>query len=147
MSVFLTIACSKKTDVISRHYSLEEIELLASREAKVMIPSGEFAISYGDYSLGLDKTESKTLVYKRIKFFAIKFINEETAKNEAIRLNQYYSRNYLFDRVEGEPVLEDYVIKTFGAINPNRKVQRESKQSAPSAPEAHDSKSAPSAHH
>lgn len=81
-------------------------------------------IKFSDYSPGVSPVESKALKYQRLIFFAIAFNSVEEARNEAKRLNQYYSRNWLFDRVEGEPVLEDYLITTFKAVNPNRKIQR-----------------------
>lgn len=87
-------------------------------------PTGENAIPFYDYSPGVNKPNSKTLIYERLKFYAVEFETEEQAKSEALRLNQYYSRNYLLDRVEGEPILEDYVIATFKGANPNRAIQR-----------------------
>jgi hypothetical protein len=61
-----------------------------------------------------------------------------------VRLNQYYSRNWLFDRTEGEPVLEDFVINNFGATNPNRRLQRKAKASPKAENTEH--KAAPAAH-
>ena len=69
-------------------------------------------------------------MFERLAFFAVEFETEDQARAEALRLNQYYARNWLLDRVEGEPVLEDYVIETFHAINPKKRIQRVPKKHA-----------------
>ena len=118
-------SCSKK--VTEHRYTAEEFAHLA-HAATAVSPTGENAIPFSDYSPGVNKPNSKTLIFERLKFYAVEFETETQAQNEALRLNQYYSRNILFDRVEGEPVLEDYVIKTFQAKNPNRAIQRTPKK-------------------
>jgi hypothetical protein len=87
-------------------------------------PVGENAIPFSEYSHGVNKIISKTYIYNRLRFYAIGFNSVEEAKKEAIRLNQYYSHNFVFDQVEGEPLLEDLVIETFHAKNPKRNIQR-----------------------
>ena len=119
-SVFF--ACSKKALKVELKYTLEEFTKL-SEEASP-IPKEEGEIKFTDYAQGANHLESKGLVFKRLSFFAISFETVEQARLEALRLNQYYSRNWLFDRVQGEPVLEDYVIETFKATNPKRQIQR-----------------------
>ena len=123
----LFFSCNKKVEVANLKYTTEEFDHLA-HEASSVSPSGENAIPFTDYSPGINKANSKTLIVERLKFYAVEFESEALARNEALRLNQYYSRNFLLDRVEGEPVLEDYVIKAFHAINPNRTVQRSPKK-------------------
>lgn len=124
--VFL-VACSKKQVNVEPKFTSEEMMALA-HEASAASEKGEDAIKFSDYSSGVNKVESKALKYQRLTFFAIEFETVEEARSEAKRLNQYHSRNWLFDRVEGEPILEDYVITTFKAVNPNRKVQRAPKK-------------------
>jgi len=138
-------SCSKKQENTGPKYTAEEF-LALSHEASVTNEKGEDAIKFSDYSPGVNKLDSKTFRYNRLVFFAIAFETEEEAKSEAKRLNQYYSRNWLFDRVEGEPVLEDYVISTFNAQNPNRSVQRRPKK-AQGHGEAHGEAHAAPAHH
>ncbi|MGZ3807229.1 MAG: hypothetical protein ACXVCE_04025 [Bacteriovorax sp.] len=128
-AIFIALAflafgsCSKKVQKAELKYTAEEFTALA-HEASSSPEKGEDGIKFSDYSPGVNKLESKALMYKDLPFFAVEFESEEQARNEALRLNQYYSRNWLFDRVEGEPVLEDYVIETFKATNPQRKVKR-----------------------
>ncbi len=116
-------SCNKKAIDVTKIYTAEEFAQLASKATSVN-PTGENAIPFSDYTLGVKKENSKTLIFERLKFYAVEFESEKMARSEALRLNQYYSRNILFDKVEGEPILEDYLIETFKAVNPNRAVQR-----------------------
>lgn len=121
--VSLLVSCSKKASNVDLKYTAEEMTSLL-HEASLNSEKGESALNFSDYAPGANHVESKSLKYQRLAFFAISFETSEQARVEALRLNQYYARNWLFDRVEGEPVLEDYVIKTFKAINPNKQIQR-----------------------
>jgi hypothetical protein len=133
----LLASCSKR-HVDGLKYSLEEFDKL-STAATLSREKGEGELHFPDYGPGVNRLESKALVFERLAFFAVSFENSEQAKSEAVRLNQYYARNWLFDRVEGEPVLEDYVIETFKATNPNRMIQR--------VPKAHGEPHGKSEHH
>lgn len=121
----LLFSCSKKKEVVELKYSLIEFDLLAHEAFPTHEKADELKLA--DYAPGVRPQESKALVYKRLPFFAVSFETVDQARAEALRLNQYYARNWLFDRVEGEPILEDYVIETFHAINPRRKIQRSPK--------------------
>jgi hypothetical protein len=134
--------CSRnnKADLL---YTSEQIDSLAF-ETKHTNEKNGGNIIFSDYNHGVNKQESKGLMYNRLTFFAICFESVEQASSEALRLNQYYSRNWLFDRVQGEPILEDYVIKTFKAINPNKKTQRAPKKHTESLEVEH---AAPEVHH
>lgn len=153
---FASISCSKKHTETERTYTADEFARLANAASQVN-STGENAIPFSDYSPGVNKASSKTFIFERLKFYAVQFETEAQARSEAMRLNQYYSRNILFDLVEGEPVLEDYVIKSFQAQNPTRTVQRIPKieeghsvhgevhgspHSPPEAPASHDTHSA-----
>jgi hypothetical protein len=128
LTLLISIACSKKDESAGLKYTTEEFDKLAHAASSVN-PVGVNAIPFFDYSPGVNKANSKTLVVERLKFYAVEFESEILAHDEAVRLNQYYSRNYLFDRVEGEPLLEDYIIETFKAKNPNKTMQRSPKKS------------------
>ena len=45
----------------------------------------------------------------------VEFSSEKTAKKEAKRIKEYYYKNWVFDEVRGEPPLEIFVKKAFGA--------------------------------
>lgn len=46
---------------------------------------------------------------KGLEMIAVEFLNEEEAKHAAKKFRGYYSRNWLFDDVTGEPSLERFV--------------------------------------
>lgn len=136
LSALMLNSCTKNNKEHGLKYTSGEFAHLAS-SATTVNSTGENAIPFYDYSPGVNKANSKTLIYERLKFYAVEFETEAQAKNEASRLNQYYARNYLLDRVEGEPILEDYVIASFKAMNPNRAIQRSPKKSEAQPAPAH----------
>lgn len=142
--LFTSVACSKKKEIVEPRFTVEELTALA-HNATVSSEKGEEAIQFSDYAPGVNKAESKSFRFERLVFYAIKFETTEEARSEAQRLNQYYARNWLFDRVEGEPLLEDFVITTFQAKNPNRQIQRKPKVSHPEQ-SGHHGDAAPAAH-
>lgn len=117
------VGCSKKKIEGEPIYTEEEFNHLTA-DLSQLNPVGENAIPFAEYSPKVNRLISKAYKYERLRFYAIGFDTVIDARNEAIRLNQYYSKNYMFDQVEGEPILEDMVITQFKAINPNKKVQR-----------------------
>lgn len=122
-TTFFLMSCSKKHKEVEPIYTPEEFQSLTANLTAVN-PTGENAIPFHEYTPKVNKLISKTFVHERLRFYAIGFDSVEDARAEAKRLNQYYSHNYMFDQVEGEPVLEDYVITQFKAMNPNKTVQR-----------------------
>ncbi|MBC7539787.1 MAG: hypothetical protein H7281_13280 [Bacteriovorax sp.] len=138
------VACSKKAEKVELKYSVEEIDNLAHETGHSNEKNGG-GLNLSDYSPGVNRLESKALMFKRLTFFAVSFETVEQARTEALRLNQYYARNWLFDRVEGEPILEDYLMEKFKAINPKRHIQRVPKKHEEGHGKSHES--APSEHH
>jgi hypothetical protein len=126
LSLFIISGCSKKEVTPELKYTLEEFDLIMNSTAATPDKNTANALNFSDYSPGVDRVNSKALVYERLSFAAIAFETPKQAREEALRLNQYYSRNWVFDKVEGEPVLEDLVIVKFHASNPKRRTQRKS---------------------
>jgi hypothetical protein len=122
----LFFSCSRKNDEHGKKFTFEE--LMARSVDAVELPKkvedGGIPIDFTQYAATANQIESRGFRYRKLLFWAISFATEEDARKEALRLNQYYSRNWLFDQVEGEPILEDYVITMYAAINPSRKIQR-----------------------
>lgn len=141
--MLLSFSCSKKHDE-GQKYVLEEFTKILDSSGAV-VDKKVTAINFSDYGPGVGKINSKALEYKSLGFYAIEFETSEQAKEEAVRLNQYYSRNWLFDRTEGEPILEDFVILTFNATNPVKKIPRKPKK-APEHGGAHGESHAAPAH-
>jgi hypothetical protein len=127
--------CSKKGEHLGEKYTLEEFNKILSDTGSIQ-DKKVTSINFSDYSIGVNRVNSKAMEYKRLGFYVIEFETEEQARSEALRLNQYYSRNWLFDRTNNEPILEDMVIQNFKAINPARSFQRKPK-TAPVHGEAH----------
>ena len=142
--LLLTLGCSKKHDEAGLKYTDEEFTHLLA-ESGAELDKTAPPINFADYVPGVNKVSAKGLSYLKLQFFALEFESEAQAKAEATRLNQYYSRNWLFDRVEGEPILEDLVILKFHAVNPKRTVQRKPIH-IPKKPAAHEGAAAPAAH-
>lgn len=124
LSLFIIAGCSKKEAAPELKYTIEEFDAIINTTSTTPDKAANNVINYSDYSPGVDRINSKALIYQRLGFQAIAFETEKQAKDEALRLNQYYSRNWLFDKVDGEPLLEDLVISRFHAINPKKRVQR-----------------------
>ena len=131
------VACSKNSKKIDLKYTFEDIDNLL-HETSPSHEKGDDGIKFTDYAAGAIRIEAKALVYKQLSFFAISFPTSEEARLEAVRLNQYYARNWLFDRVEGEPLLEDYLIERLKASNPNKHLQRIPKKPAGPHAESHE---------
>ena len=122
--VLLISSCSKKNDHADQVYKLEEFTAIIDSVGVTPDKESKRAINFADYAPGVNRVNSKALIYERLHFYAVEFETEKEAKEEAKRLNQYYSRNWLFDKVEGEPILEDLVIVKFHAKNPSKLIAR-----------------------
>ena len=71
-----------------------------------------------NYGPGCIEGSGKRVKVRRVELIVVEFKDIKSAKAEALRLNQYYARNWLFDDVKGEPVLESFVKKVYQASNP-----------------------------
>lgn len=124
MTFFLFLGCSKKHNEHELSYTTEEFLAILDKTGATPDKDNSRAINFSEFSLGVNRINSRPLVYQRLFFSVLEFETVEQAKNEALRLNQYYSRNWLFDKVDGEPILEDMIILQFNAKNPNKRIQR-----------------------
>lgn len=117
-------SCSKKTEAPER---LKVEELVKNLGPVKEVKKGDatavpFRPEY--YGTGLIPNSYKILSYKDLSFLVVEFESEEMAKNEALRLKQYFHKNWLIDEVSGEPSLEDLIIYKIHAVNPSVKTQR-----------------------
>lgn len=126
-SLLILSACSKKHAEPEPVYTLEEFNTVLATTPANPDKNTANAINFSDYSPGVNRINSRPMEYQRLSFALIEFETVKQARDEALRLNQYYSKNWLFDKVEGEPLLEDLVIVKFHAANPKRRVQRKPK--------------------
>ena len=118
------LGCSSKKAPPELKYLPEEFDAIMNTTGATPDKTTGSAINFADYSPGVNKLTSRPLMYQRLGFVVLEFETETQARNEALRLNQYYSRNYVFDKVEGEPILEDLVLVKFHGQNPKRRIQR-----------------------
>lgn len=124
LTLLFTAGCSKKEAAVER---LKVDELLKSLGPVVELKKNDpravpFRLEY--YGPGVIADSYKILSYRDLGFLAVEFESEEAAKNEALRLKQYYHKNWLFDEVANEPSLEDLIIYKIHAVNPSLSVQR-----------------------
>ncbi|MBC7427062.1 MAG: hypothetical protein H7336_00530 [Bacteriovorax sp.] len=105
-------------------YTPEEFDAIMDTSGATPAKEKSAEIDFTQYSPGVNKLTSRSLTYERLNFAVVEFETEKQARAEALRLNQYYSRNWLFDKVEGEPILEDLILVKFKAENPKRHLQR-----------------------
>lgn len=124
LGTLLIFGCSKKKVEPDLKYTLEEFNVILDSTGAGADKNAANVIKFEDYAPGVNRVNSRPMVYERLGFFVVEFETEKQARAEALRLNQYYSRNWLFDKVEGEPILEDLVIVKFHATNPKRRIQR-----------------------
>ncbi len=102
-------------------YSEVELMAMAQKEdpgIKLILPKTiNDGINCKNYPPGC--LSGKTAELKKITVVVVQFDSEENAARAAKIINQYYARNWVFDDVTGEPVLEHFVKKVFDAKNPN----------------------------
>lgn len=60
----------------------------------------------------------KRVKVRMVELILLKYEEKKFACRAAVEIKQWYSRNWLFDNVSGEPVLEDFVQVVFGAKKP-----------------------------
>jgi hypothetical protein len=125
LSLALLPACS-----CSREESWSPKELwYTAREAEpnielVLIPVGHEhrRIVCEDYPLeGCVKGTGKRVLIKKVELIVIQYDSRRHACEAALKIKQWYSRDWVLDDVTDEPVLEDFVKKVFNAYRPKRK--------------------------
>lgn len=87
----------------------------------VPITKQERRILCTNYGEGCVKNSGRRVLVRKVELIVVQFETEKQAKKEAMRLNQYYARNWLFDDVTNEPVLVDFVERVYNAQNPNER--------------------------
>jgi hypothetical protein len=115
LTLTLLSTCTKKLE-----YSKSELWELAREEdpnIRLVLPSSmNEGIKCSDYGPGCQT--GFTVQIGVLKALIIQFDNMQNARNEAKRIDQYYKYNWIFDDVAGEPLLERFVEKVYGAVRP-----------------------------
>jgi hypothetical protein len=111
----LSASCTKEVK-----YSKEELlkkAQAADSSVQLILPrSINEGISCSVYTEGC--VSGHTVKVKNLELIAVEFMTEEQAKYAAKKVRGYYSRNWLFDDVTGEPILEEFVSRVLDAKKP-----------------------------
>ncbi|PIK16134.1 hypothetical protein [Halobacteriovorax sp. JY17] len=118
LSLFILISCSKE-----ERYSASQMWKMAQTKDPnielVIITDPAKRILCENYHVkGCIRGSGKRIKLRLVDLIAIEFDTEENARAAALTYNQYYARNWFFDDVKGEPVLENFVKEVFDAKNP-----------------------------
>lgn len=105
------MSCSE-SDILSK----SDLWSLASTEdanIEILLPdSMNEGIKCSDYGPGC--MAGFTVKVKNLKMICVEFKDTASAREEALRIDQYYLKNWVFDDVAGEPKLERYIQKLKG---------------------------------
>ena len=85
-------------------------------EVRTLDPT--LSIKCAAYPAGCVTGSPKRFKIRLVDMIVVKFKSERQACEAAVKIDQYYTRNWLLDDVKGEPVLEDFVKKVYDAKNP-----------------------------
>jgi hypothetical protein len=111
----LSASCTKevrysKEDLLKKAQAVEpSVQLILPRS----INEG---VSCSNYTEGC--ISGHTVKVKNLDMIAVEFGNEEQAKYAARKIRGYYTGNWVFDDVTGEPLLEDFVSRVLDAKKP-----------------------------
>ncbi len=112
--LFLSLSCSKKKEEPTPYEIVfEKARAYDPAIYEVMIVDQSKRVICENYGPNCLENTGKRWLVRTIELPVIGFATEEDAKNEAMRLKQYYYKNWLFDEVSGEPVLESFVEEVF----------------------------------
>ncbi|MBF0365393.1 MAG: hypothetical protein HQK50_07465 [Oligoflexia bacterium] len=109
----------------TRHvYTRDQIWKMASdavgdTNLKVILPTLEFpSVDCAFYGEGC--IYGITMSVYGIVMYAIYYETEEQARLAAIKHDAYYKYNWLFDYIQEEPALQDFVVSVYGAERPRQ---------------------------
>lgn len=113
--LFLTIACTKKEVIYSKEQMLkmapnegpDKVEIILARNLNDVIPCS----TYGDGCLSVHRLRAQNL-----DFLAIEFTHGELAKKAALKIHGWTVENWLFDDIDGEPVLQRWLQKYYKGV-------------------------------
>lgn len=117
------VACTKKEVLYTKEQMFglapnegtDKVEIVLARSINDAVPCS----NYGEGCLS-----AHTLKTRGLGFIAVEFDGRATAEAAARRIHGYTFHNWLFDDVDGEPLLEDWVVTHFQAKSFNPKKQR-----------------------
>lgn len=72
---------------------------------------------------GCVEGSGKRILVSKVELLTIQFETAAQARAAALKIDQWYAGNWLFDDVTNEPVLESFVTKVFNAKRPSFEIQ------------------------
>lgn len=111
----LAASCTKELKY-SKEELLSKAQAGESSVQYILPKSINEGISCSNYSEGC--LSGHTVKVKNLEMIAVEFQNEEQAKYGAKKIRGFYSRNWVFDDVAGEPLLEEFVLRVLDAKKP-----------------------------
>jgi hypothetical protein len=108
-------SCSSSPELlsnVSREELWNQVQKITTDVELVVTTKEEDRVKCGDYSAQCQN--AFRLRVGLVKMILLQFTDTQTAHDEAIKLNQYHYRNWVFDEVRGEPYLEKLLQKAFG---------------------------------
>jgi hypothetical protein len=121
LSCFLVLSgCSSKDEEIYSQPELWSIATKADKNIEIILPNSiaEGIVCDRDYRGFEGCLSGRFVKLRKVKAIILEFQNSDQAKRAAYHLDQYYAKNWVFDEVRDEPVLESFVKSTFNAKRP-----------------------------
>ena len=116
--IFSFLGCSEKKVYTQKELWYMAIEVDPDIElVGIANHEEERRILCKNYGPGCVKGTGRRIKVKKVEIIAISFETMEQARTEALRIDQFYAKNWVFDDVKGEPLQEAFILKAFKAIN------------------------------
>ncbi len=126
ITLFLILLGCSEENIYTKE-ELYKMGIKVDPNLKIVLPkdiaSGVKCTSYGEGCL-----RGFEVQHLELSMLFVEFESHEQAKAFAKTINGYVAKNWLIDDVYGEPVLEDFVKKAFGAKLYQREGQGSQKQ-------------------
>jgi hypothetical protein len=112
--IFFTLACTKDLSQIYSKDQMLSMTIKADPTARLILPKDmESGVKCKNYGEGCKGGYRSSILELEMTY--VEFESPEQAKVAAQKIDQYYSRNWVFDDVKGEPDLERFVKKVYKA--------------------------------
>lgn len=111
----LSASCTKEVRY-SKEQLLKRAQAADSSVTLILPRSINDGVSCSAYTDGC--MSGHTVKVKNLELIAVEFGTEEQARYAAKKIRGYYTKNWVFDDVTGEPVLEEFVSRVLDAQKP-----------------------------
>ncbi len=111
----LTFSCTSKQDNIYTRRQIFDMAKNADPNMRLILPKsiGTAIVNCASYKPACQNGHKVEV--KGLEMIALEYEKPENAKKSAVAIRGYHIKNWVFDDVRGEPILERFVKKTFNA--------------------------------